>query len=330
MTGNMAVVEITKPGGPGVLAIAQRPIPQLKPGEVLIKVASSGLNRADSMQRNGKYPPPPGASDILGLEAAGEVVEVASDVTTLNVGDTVCALLAGGGYAQYCAAPASSCLPIPNSISVVDAGGVPETFFTVWANVFMLGGLIAGESCLIHGGASGIGSTAIQLAKAFGSKVFVTAGSDDKCTRCVELGADEAINYRTENFVQSIEDLTLGKGVDVILDIVAGDYMAKNIKCLAKFGRLVIIATQGGIKAEINALAIMLKRLTITGSTLRPRSVAEKAEIAVQLLEKVWPLLENKSIHPVIDSVYPFERVQQAHSHLERGDYIGKIVLKHD
>ena len=326
----MNVIEVAAPGGPQALSIGKRPIPRPQPGEVLIKVAASGLNRADAMQRNGNYPPPPGASDLLGLEVSGTVAEVAQDVSGRKIGDRVCALIAGGGYAQYCTAPASSCLPVPDSVSIIDAGAIPETFFTVWANIFMLGRLAQGESCLIHGGASGIGTTGIQLARAFGARVFATAGSDDKCTRCVELGADDAINYKSSDFVEKIREATDGRGVDVILDIVAGEYMARNIKCLAKFGRLVIIATQGGFKAQINALPIMTRRLTITGSTLRPRPLDDKAQIARQLHEKVWPLLEQGVLGPVVDTVYPFEQARQAHGHLDSGDYVGKIVLRHD
>ncbi len=326
----MAVVEVANPGGPEVLSLAKRPVPQPRTDELLIKVAASGLNRADAMQRQGNYPPPPGASDLLGLEVSGHVAGIGKGVEGFEIGDPVCALIAGGGYAQFCTAPASSCLPVPDSTSIVKAGAVPETFFTVWANVFMLGELAEGESCLIHGGASGIGTTAIQLAGAFGSNVYATAGSDDKCARCVELGAKSAINYKSADFVEAISDLTDGRGVDVVLDIIAGDYVNRNLKCLAKFGRLVIIATQGGIKAQINALSIMLKRLTLTGSTLRPRPNEEKAEIASQLQAQVWPLLQSGTIAPIIDSVYPFDEVLKAHQHLDSGDYVGKIVLRHD
>lgn len=323
----MRVVEISEPGGAEVLVIGTRQIPDPKDYEVLIKVESAGLNRADVMQRNGNYPPPPGASDILGLEVSGTVAKVGSEVSNHSVGDEVCALLAGGGYAEYCVAPASSCLPVPTSMSLVDAGALPETFFTVWANLFMRGKLKAGERCLIHGGTSGIGSTAIQLAKAFGAEVFVTAGSDEKCAACIEFGATAAINYRTTDFVDEIKTQTNGKGVNLILDIISGEYVAKNIKCLADEGRMVIIATQGGFRAQINVLPIMTKRLTVTGSTLRPRTVEQKAEIADELRTHAWPLLNEGKIKPIIDSVFPMDEVRSAHQRIESGSHIGKILL---
>lgn len=323
----MKVVEVSTPGGFDVLTVGERPVPVPQSGEVLVRVAAAGLNRADIMQRNGHYPPPLGASDLLGLEVSGTVVAKASDVANLSIGDQVCALLAGGGYAQYCIAAASSCLPVPNSLDIVSAAAVPETFFTVWTNVFMRGQLQRGENVLIHGGTSGIGTTAIQLAKAFGAKVFATAGSEVKCQKCIELGASYAINYRTQDFVEEIHERTDG-GVDLILDIIGGKYFSRNIKCLAVEGRIVIIATQGGIKTELNILPIMIKRLTITGSTLRPRTVEQKAEIAEELREHAWPLLENLTVKPIVDSVFSMNQVREAHQRLESGSHIGKVILK--
>ena len=324
----MKVIEVSRPGDSSVLEMGERPIPVPRNGEVLIKVAATGTNRADVMQRNGHYPPPPGASEILGLEVSGTVVASAPDAVGFSAGDEVCALLAGGGYAEYCTAPASSCLPVPRSLSLISAAAVPETFFTVWTNVFMRGKLKKGEKFLVHGGTSGIGTTAIQLALAFGAKVGATAGTDDKCEACIDLGADRAINYRTKNFVEEVLDWTDGKGVDLILDIIAGDYVPKNIKCLAVEGRMVIIATQGGLKTELNVLPIMMKRLTITGSTLRPRTVEQKADIARELLDRAWPLLEDGSVSPVIDSVFSLDQVREAHQRLESGSHIGKILLQ--
>ena len=324
----MRVVEVTKPGDANVLELGERTIPVPGSGEVLIKVAAAGMNRADVMQRNGHYPPPPGASDLLGLEVSGTVVSASSDVKGVSAGDEVCALLAGGGYAEYCTAPATSCLPIPSNLNLVQAGAVPETFFTVWTNVFMRGRLKGGERFLVHGGTSGIGTTAIQLAKAFGAEVFTTAGSDDKCTACMEFGADHAINYRTADFKEVVLENTNGQGVDLILDIVAGDYVPRNIKCLSLEGRMVIIATQGGLKSEVNVLPIMMKRLTITGSTLRPRTVDQKAEIADELRKHAWPLLEDATVRPIIDAVFPMDQVQEAHKRLESGSHIGKILLQ--
>ncbi len=326
----MRVVEVSSPGGSEVLEPNTRPIPTVEAGEVLIKVAAAGMNRADVMQRKGQYPPPPGASDLLGLEVSGTVVETGSNVNNISVGEEVCALLAGGGYAEYCRAPASSCLPVPDGISLVDAAALPETFFTVWANLFMRGRLQQGEKCLIHGGSSGIGTTAIQLAKAFGAEVCVTAGSDDKCQTCIAIGANRAINYRNAEFLDEVLDWTGGKGVNLILDIISGDYVAKNIKCLADEGRLVIIATQGGLKAQINVLPIMTKRLTITGSTLRPRTVAQKAEIAEQLRLHAWPLLNRGTIKPIIDSRFSISQVREAHDRIDSGSHTGKILLTMD
>ena len=323
----MRVVEVPEPGGADALTLGERPVPAPGPGEVLIEVAAAGLNRADVMQRNGHYPPPPGASDLLGLEVSGTVADSASDVSGICIGDEVCALLAGGGYAEYCTAPASSCLPVPDNMGLIEAAAVPETFFTVWTNLFMRGKLRSGEKCLIHGGSSGIGTTAIQLGKAFGAQVCVTAGTEEKCRACIDIGAERAINYRTTDFVEAVHEWTNGKGVNLILDIISGDYVAKNIKCLAAEGRLVIIATQGGLKAQINVLPIMTQRLTITGSTLRPRTVEQKAQIADELRANAWPLLNEGKIKPVIDSVFPLNDVQKAHERLESGSHFGKILL---
>lgn len=323
----MTVVEISRPGGPEVLQFAERPLLDINVGEVLIEVAAIGMNRADSMQRNGKYPPPPGASDLLGLEVSGTIVAKSSEVESFEVGDKVCALITGGGYAEFCTAAATSCLPIPRSLDFIQAAGVPETFLTVWTNVFMQGNLTEGESVLIHGGSSGIGTTAIQLASSVGAEVLTTAGSDDRCRRCEELGAMHAINYKSQDFVEAVKDLTNGRGVDLVLDIIAGDYVARNLKCLAKFGRLVIIATQGGFRSQINVLPIMQKRLTITGSTLRPRTNEEKAEIVREVHQYAWPLLENGSIQPIIDSVHSFDNVVEAHEYMETGNHFGKIIL---
>jgi len=324
----MRVVEAPASGDAQVLQIGSRPIPAPKSGEVLIKVAAAGLNRADVMQRNGHYPPPPGVSDLLGLEVSGTVVDTADDVGNFRAGDEVCALLGGGGYAEFCTAPASSCLPIPGNLDIITAAGLPETFFTVWVNVFMRGALKSDETFLVHGGASGIGTTAIQLAHAVGAHVCATARSDEKCAACIEIGATRAINYKSSDFVEEALRWTDKKGVNLILDIVGGAYLARNIKCLAEQGRMVIIATQGGIKGELNMLAVMQKRLTVTGSTLRPRTVQEKADIAQQLREHAWPLLQNGSVRPIIDSVFPMDQVRQAHQRLESDGHIGKVILQ--
>ena len=325
----MTAIEISEPGGPGVLAPAERDVPRPGPGEVLIAVEAAGVNRPDVMQRKGLYPPPPGASDIPGLEVAGTVVAHGDGVAEPAVGARVCALVTGGGYAQYCVAAAPLCLPVPRGLDMAHAAGLPETFFTVWTNVFDRARLAPGESILVHGGSSGIGTTAIQLARAFGATVYVTAGSREKCDRCVALGADAAINYRDEDFVERIGALTGGRGVDVVLDMVAGDYLAKNIKCLATEGRLVIIAVQNGPRVEsFNVLPIMLKRLTVTGSTLRPRSVEEKAVIARALEARVWPLIEAGRVKSVVYSVLPLADAAAAHRLMESGEHIGKIVLE--
>lgn len=324
----MRAIEIIDIPAGNELQLAEYPLPSPAAHEVLIKVAAAGINRPDLMQRKGVYPPPPGASEILGLEVAGTVVETGDGVTNIDIGDEVCALVSGGGYAEYCLASASCCLPVPQGYNPVQAAALPETFFTVWSNVFERGRLKPGESLLVHGGTSGIGTTAIQLANAFGSLVYVTAGSEEKCRRCVELGADYAIDYRQQDFVQVISELTQGNGVDVILDMIGGDYFPRNLKSLAVEGRLVQIAIQHGAKSEINLWPVMARRLTITGSTLRARDDDFKGEIARQLRDKVWPLLEAGSIAPVIDSVFPLVQAEFAHARMARNQHIGKIILE--
>jgi len=324
----MAVIEIPAPGGPEVLRLTRRTTPVPGPGEALIQVAAAGVNRLDVMQRQGRYPAPPGASDIPGVEIAGRVVSVGVDVTSLRVGDRVCALVAGGGYAEYCVAPAAQCLPTPGRLDFIQSAGIPETFFTVWTNVFELGRLATGESLLLHGGSSGIGTTAIQLARARGARVFATAGSAEKCKACEQLGAERAINYRTEDFVQVVRDLTSGGGVNVILDMVGGDYFARNIDVLAVEGRLVQIAFLRGAKVEIDLLAITQRRLTITGSTLRSRNVAEKGAIARAVHKEVWPLIESGQVTPVIHATFPLAQAAEAHRLMESGSHIGKIILQ--
>lgn len=325
----MTAIEISEPGGPGVLVPAEREVPEPGPGEVLVAVEAAGVNRPDVMQRQGLYPPPPGASDIPGLEIAGTVAALGDGVDAPAIGSRVCALVSGGGYAEYCAAPAPLCLPIPAGLDPVEAAALPETFFTVWTNVFDRARLAEGESLLVHGGSSGIGTTAIQLAKAFGATVYVTAGSEAKCDACLALGADAAINYRGEDFVERIGALTGGRGVDVVLDMVAGDYLARNLKCLAVEGRLVIIAVQHGPKVEqLNVLPIMLRRLTVTGSTLRPRSVEQKAAIAHALHAKVWPLLAAGTVRPIVHSRFPLSDAAGAHRLMESSEHVGNIVLE--
>jgi NADPH2:quinone reductase len=323
----MTVIEIREPGGPDVLVPAERRQPAAGPGEVLIKVAAAGVNRPDIMQRKGAYPPPPGASDIPGLEVAGTVASVGADVHIWRAGDRVCALVAGGGYAEYCVAPAPQCLPVPDRMDLTHAAAIPETFFTVWTNVFERGHLQAGESALIHGGSSGIGTTAIQLARAFGARVFATAGSAGKCAACERLGAERAINYREEDFVAAIRGLTGGRGVDLILDMVGGEYLPRNLEALAVDGRLVQIALIGGAKAQINMATVLQRRLTVTGSTLRPRSVAEKGAIADALRRRVWPLLESGAVAPVIFQTFPLCDAAAAHRVMESSAHIGKLVL---
>ncbi len=321
----MRAVEISKAGGPDVLTTCTRPVPHPSADEIVIKLAYAGVNRPDALQRAGLYNPPPGASDLPGLEGAGEVVAVGAAVSDWSVGDQVCALLPGGGYAEYVACPAAHALPVPKGMSMKEAACLPETFFTVWSNVFMRGGLQAGERFLVHGGSSGIGTTAIQLARAFGARVFATAGSDEKCKACTGLGAERAINYREEDFVEVAKS---EGGMNLILDMVGGSYIPRNIKALAMEGRLVNIAFLQGSKAEVNFAQIMLRRLTLTGSTLRPQSDEVKAGIARALLTKVWPLIEAGQVGPVMDSTYALEDAAQAHAHMESGAHIGKIVLE--
>jgi len=329
----MQAVEITSYGAPEVLVLGTRPDPTMPvagSGDVLIRVTASGINRPDVLQRMGHYPVPPGASDIPGLEVAGTIVGGDSDAMTnagFKIGDRVCALVAGGGYAELCVAPVGQCLPIPKGLSDIEAASLPETFFTVYSNVMDRGGLQAGETLLIQGGTSGIGVTAIQIGKAFGATVIATAGSAEKCQACLALGADYAINYKTHDFVTEVKAITNGKGVDVILDMVAGDYVKREVECLAEDGRIVIIAIQGGTKAEANAGLVLRKRLTITGSTLRPRSVAFKAAIASALKTRVWPLLENKTIKPVLFKSFSASEASAAHTLMESNEHIGKIVL---
>lgn len=330
MNRNMRAVEITSFGGPEVLRLGERPVPQPGVGELLIRVAASGINRPDVLQRMGHYAPPSGTSDLPGLEVAGVVESgdaAAMADAGIRVGDRVCALVAGGGYAQWCVAPVVQCLPVPDGFSDVEAASLPETFFTVWSNVFDRGHLQAGESLLVQGGTSGIGVTAVQLARAFGATVIATAGSDEKCAACLRLGAHEAINYKTQDFVAEANRITQGKGVDVVLDMVAGDYVAREVQCLAEDGRIVIIAVQGGIKSDFNAGLVLRRRLTITGSTLRPRSVAFKGAIARALREHVWPLLVAGRVRPVIHSTFTATEAAKAHALMESNQHIGKIVL---
>ena len=323
----MIAIEIREPGEPDVLVPVERPAPAPGAGEVLIKVMAAGVNRPDVFQRRGRYPPPPGASDIPGLEVSGVIEALGSDVSEWRVGEAVCALVTGGGYAEYCVAPAPQCLPVPRGVDVVTAAAIPETFFTVWTNVFQRGRLRPNESILVHGGSSGIGTTAIQLAKARGSRVFATAGSAEKCAACERLGADRAINYRIADFVAAVGELTGGRGVDVILDMVGGDYFARNIDALALEGRLVEIATLQGVKAELNIQTIMHRRLTITGSTLRARPVADKAAIAVELRQHVWPLLESGTVKPIVHATFPLRHAAEAHRVMESSAHIGKLLL---
>ena len=325
MTETMRAIEITEPGGPEVLKPTTRPIPQPAAGQVVIKVAYAGVNRPDALQRAGSYAPPPGASDLPGLEASGEVVALGAGVDSVSLGDKVCALLPGGGYAEYVATPAAHCLPVPQGMGMKEAACLPETFFTVWSNLFQRGGLQAGERFLVHGGSSGIGTTAIQLAHHFGARVFATAGSDAKCKACTDLGADRAINYRDEDFVAVMKE---EGGANLILDMVGGDYLPRNVKALAEDGRLVQIAFLQGPKVELNFALVMVRRLTITGSTLRPQSDLAKARIADNLREKVWPLLDAGKVAPVMDSEFPMDRAADAHARMESSGHIGKIVLK--
>ena len=323
----MQAVEITKYGAPEVLKPGTRPTPRPGAGEVLIHVAAAGVNRPDVLQRRGQYPVPAGASDIPGLEVAGRIVAVDGAVTQWRVGDEVCALVAGGGYAQYCAAPAEQCLPVPRGLSMAEGASLPETFFTVWSMVWGRGRLAPGEVLLVHGGSSGIGVTAIQMARALGNTVFVTAGSDEKCRACEALGANRAINYRTQDFVAEVKALTGGRGADVILDMVAGDYVQRDIRALADDGRIVILALLGGGKGEVAFEQILRRRLTITGGTLRPRSIAFKAQVARELRERIWPLIGDRRIKPVIHATFPLAQAAGAHALMESGAHFGKIVL---
>jgi putative PIG3 family NAD(P)H quinone oxidoreductase len=323
----MIAVDIREFGGPEVLVPVERPRPSAGAGEVLVRVAAAGVNRPDLMQRVGKYPPPPGASAIPGLEIAGTIAQLGPGVTGWREGDEVCALVAGGGYAEYCLAPAPQCLPIPRGMDAVHAAAVPETTFTVWTNVFERGKLRSGETILIHGGASGIGTTAIQLARAFGARVFATAGQPQKCAACEALGAERAINYREEDFTAVVREATNGRGVDVILDMVGGDYLQRNIDALAPEGRLVQIAFLKGPLAQINLAPLMQRRLTLTGSTLRPRSIAEKGAIAAAVQAHVWPLFEAGTVRPVLHGTFPLAKAAEAHRVMEADTHIGKIVL---
>jgi NADPH:quinone reductase len=326
----MKAIEITQFGAPQVLRETTRPDPAAGAGEALIRISASGVNRPDVLQRKGLYPMPPGASDLPGLEVAGTIVagdEAALRAGGLAIGDAVCALVAGGGYAELCAAPIGQCLPVPKGLTDVEAASLPETFFTVWQNVFHIAGLKAGETLLVQGGSSGIGVAAIQLAKAFGATVIVTAGSDDKCAACLAVGADHAVNYRTQDFTTEVMRITERRGADVVLDMVAGDYVAREVECLANDGRLAIIAVQGGTQSTLDTGAVLRKRLAITGSTLRPRSVAYKGELARALRERVWPLLEAGRIRPVIHKVFPAAQAAAAHALMESSQHVGKIML---
>lgn len=323
----MTAIEITEPGGPEVLKPASRPVPEPGPGEYLVKVAAAGVNRPDVLQRAGGYPPPPGASDLPGLEISGEIVKAGAGADRFKVGENVCALVPGGGYAEYCIAQEPATLPVPKGLSLVEAAAVPETFFTVWHNVFERGRLREGDWFLVHGGSSGIGTTAIQLAHAFGAKVIATAGSAEKCAACEKLGATRAINYRDEDFVAVVKEITDGHGADVILDMVGGSYIDRNFSAAAQDGRIVQIAFLGGPKAEANFTKLMLKRLTFTGSTLRPRTLEVKGAIARALEEKVWPLIEAGKVKPVMDTTFPLADAAKAHARMEGSTHIGKIVL---
>ena len=323
----MRAVEISTPGGPEVLKLTQRPVPTPKAGEILIKVAAAGVNRPDILQRTGNYPVPPDASDLPGLEVAGEVAALGAGVRNWKVGDKVCALVHGGGYAEQCVAPEVQALPIPKGLSAVEAASLPETFFTVWSNVYERAGLKSGESLLVQGGSSGIGVSAIQMAAATGHRVFATAGSDEKCAACVRLGAEKAINYKTQDFAAEIKAATGGRGVDVILDMVGGDYVPKELKCLADEGRLVFIAFLRGHKTELDINEVMRRRLTISGSTLRPRPVEFKGRIAARLRERIWPLIEAGRIRPQVFRTFPLEQAGEAHRLMESSQHIGKLVL---
>jgi putative PIG3 family NAD(P)H quinone oxidoreductase len=324
----MIAIEITQPGGPEVLVPVDRPEPTIGPGEVLVKVAAAGVNRPDVLQRQGRYPPPPGITDIPGLEIAGTIARIASDVTAWQVGDRVCALVSGGGYSEFCAVPAPQCLPVPRGMDFTHAAAIPETTFTVWTNVFERGKLSRGESILIHGGSSGIGTTAIQLARALGARVFATAGSAEKCAACEAIGAEHAVNYREGDFVAAVKEFTNGRGVDVVLDMVAGDYVQRNIEVLALDGRLVMIGRQGGVKSEIDIMPILRKRLILTGSTLRTRSIAEKGALAQAVHQHVWPLFESGAIRVIVHQTFPLRDAAAAHRVMESSTHVGKLVLQ--
>ena len=323
----MIAIDPVQPGGPEVLQPVERPVPQPGPGEVLIKVAAAGVNRPDVLQRRGMYPPPPGASSVPGLEIAGVVVAVGEGILPDVIGLKLCALVAGGGYAEFCVAPMGQCLPIPPALSMIEAAAMPETLFTVWTNLFERAYAVEGDTVLVHGGTSGIGTMAIALGKLFGLTVIVTCGSDEKCARARELGADHAINYAAQDFVAKVQAITGGKGVQAVLDMVGGDYLPRNVQCLAEDGRHVTIAVQRGITAEINIAMIMMKRLTLTGSTLRARSVSFKTLVAEELIRVVWPHVEAGKLKPVIDMTFPLAEAAAAHARMEGGDHVGKIVL---
>jgi putative PIG3 family NAD(P)H quinone oxidoreductase len=323
----MKAVVAPQPDGAEELALVERPVPRPGKDEVLVKVTAAGINRPDILQRRGLYPPPPGAPDILGLEIAGQVVEAGKGAEQL-AGQAVCALVAGGGYAEYCVAPAGTCLPVPEGLSLVEAAAMPETLFTVWSNLFERGFAADGDTVLVHGGTSGIGTMAIALGRLFGLTMFVTCGSDSKCRRAEELGADSAINYKSQDFVDAIKTLTGGRGVQVVLDMVGGDYLPRNIACLAEDGRHVSIASQRGAKAQIAIPDLMRRRLILTGSTLRPRSVEFKTMVADEIARTVWPYVEGGRLRPVIDSTFPLDRAAEAHARMESGEHIGKIVLE--
>jgi putative PIG3 family NAD(P)H quinone oxidoreductase len=324
----MIAIDPAEPGGPEVLRPVERPVPAPGPGEMLIRVAAAGMNRPDVMQRRGLYPPPPGAPSILGLEVAGEIAALGDGVESWRIGDRVCALVAGGGYAQYCVTPAGQCLPVPSALSMVEAAALPETFFTVWTNLFQRGGARPGDTVLVHGGTSGIGTTAILLGRVFGLTLIVTAGSPEKCARAHAVGAAHAIDYNKEDFEARVKEITGGRGVDIVLDMIGGDYLTRNLACLAEEGRHVSIAVQRGPKAEVPIFDIMRRRLTLTGSTLRARSVAFKAAIAAELRRDVWPHLETGEIRPVIDRIFPLSQAADAHRRMDSGDHVGKIVLE--
>lgn len=326
LPATMVAIEIQQPGGPEALVPATRPLPRPGPGEVLVKVAAAGVNRPDVLQRRGVYPPPPGASDLPGLEVAGEVVAAGEGATHL-IGQPVCALVAGGGYAEYAIAPAGTCLPVPQGLSMAEAAAIPETLFTVWHNLFERGAAVEGEWALIHGGTSGIGTMAIALCRLFGVKAIVTCGSDDKCARALELGAAAAVNYKTQDFVEEVKRLTAGKGVSVVLDMVGGDYLPRNLQALAEEGRHVSIATQRGMTAELNIVTVMQRRLQLTGSTLRPRTLAFKSGLAEEIRREVWTFVETGQLRPVMDRTFPLTEAAAAHARMEAGEHVGKIVL---